>query len=157
VGRSAAVRVAIAVLVCWGVSTSGASDGVSLDDLTWLAGHWEGSAGGVGMEEFWTDPQGGVMVGLHRDVFPARPAFFEYLRIEQRESGVVYIASPRGGNATEFALVAVGEAEVVFENLEHDFPQRIIYRRQGELMIARIEGDVSGESKARQWEWRLRE
>ena len=51
--------------------------------------------------------------------------------------------------------VAAAEHEVVFENLEHDFPQRIIYRRQGDLMVARIEGDGPGETKARQWEWHL--
>ena len=96
------------------------------------------------------------MLGLHRDVTGGGPAFFEYLRIEQRASVVVYIASPRGGDATEFALVAAGATEVSFENSEHDFPQRIIYRRQGELLIVRIEGDVSGEPRARQWEWRMR-
>ena len=107
------------------------------------------------MEELWTEPAGGVMLGLHRDVTAGRPAFFEYLRIEQQKSSVVYIASPRGGAATEFALISAGAAEVVFENLEHDFPQRIIYRREGDLLIVRIEGEVSGETNARQWEWRL--
>jgi hypothetical protein len=33
----------------------------------------------------------------------------------------------------------------VFENLEHDFPQRIIYRRnQDGSLTARIEGDRGG-------------
>lgn len=134
-----------------------AADGVSLDDLGWMAGHWTGTEGDVSMEEYWTGPRGGIMVGVHRDVFSDRPPFFEYLRIEQRGSTVVYIASPRGQGATEFVLVSSGPAEVVFENLEHDFPQRILYRRQGDLMISRIEGDVSGVTKARQWEWRLKD
>lgn len=125
------IRFAVAVLAFWCVSTSEASDETSIDALGWLAGYWVGSAGDVAMEEFWTEPKGGIMLGLHRDVFPARPAFFEFLRIEQRESAVVYIASPRGEGATEFVLLSAGAAEVVFENLEHDFPQRIIYRRPG--------------------------
>ena len=86
----------IVIAGCVFVSVATASEGVSLDDLGWLAGFWVGSAGETTMEEIWTPPAGGVMLGLHRDMTPGRPAFFEYLRIEQRESEVVYIASPRG-------------------------------------------------------------
>jgi hypothetical protein len=43
----------------------------------------------------------------------------------------------------------------VFENPEHDYPQRIIYQREGNLLIARIEGEVSGEAKGQQWQWQL--
>jgi hypothetical protein len=30
----------------------------------------------------------------------------------------------------------------VFENLQHDFPQRIVYRRAADTLIARIEADT---------------
>ncbi len=76
--RSFMIRVAVAVLACWSVSSSEASDGTSIDALGWLAGYWVGSAGDVAMEEFWTEPKGGAMLGLHRDVFPARPAFSSF-------------------------------------------------------------------------------
>jgi len=147
--------VAFCPLVVWCLSGAVAADEASLDDLLWMAGSWEGSTGDVAMEEIWTEPRGGVMLGLHRDVPSDRPAFFEYLRIEQRESSVVYIASPRGKGATEFILVSADAAGVVFENRLHDFPQRIIYRRRGELLIARVEGDVSGDLRVEEWQWRL--
>jgi hypothetical protein len=128
-----------------------------LDDLAWMAGHWTGSSSDVVMEELWTAPAGGVMLGIHRDVSQGRDAFFEYLRIEARTSGLVYVASPRGVGTTEFALVRAGDAEVVFENPDHDFPRRIIYRRDGNLLIARIEGDIDGHTRSEQWEWGLRQ
>ena len=143
------------VVVCAGSPIAAATDGSSLSDLGWMAGHWTGSVGDVATEEIWTAPLGGIILGLHRDVRSARPAFFEYLRIEQRESAVVYIASPRGEKATEFVLVSAGPAEVVFENSEHDFPQRITYRREYDVVTARIEGVVSGDTTARQWTWHL--
>ena len=155
--RPALCGILCAVLVSGWPSIVSASDEAILDDLEWLAGHWRGEAGEVVMEEIWTQPRGGVMVGLHRDVFPERPAFFEYLRIEQRDSEVVYIASPRGQGATEFVLISAGPTDVAFENLEHDFPQRILYSREGDRLIARIEGEVSGEARSRQWEWRLQD
>jgi hypothetical protein len=34
--------------------------------------------------------------------------------------------------------------EVVFENGAHDFPQRIRYRRGGDMLFARIEGTRDG-------------
>lgn len=145
----------IVVLACASPSIVAASDEVSLDELAWMAGAWKGSAGDVSMEEFWTEPLGGIMLGLHRNIIPGRSPFFEYLRIEQRDSDVVYVASPRGLDATEFVLVSAGPAEAVFENQEHDFPQRIMYRREGDFMTSRIEGVLSGELMSRQWKWRL--
>ncbi len=153
--RSARVVGVLCVIVVASQVNLRAADRPSLEDLLWLAGSWVGSAGGTTMEEVWTEPAGGVMLGLHRDVTAGRPVFFEYLRIEQRESSVVYIASPRGTGATEFTLVSTGAAEVVFENPEHDYPQRIIYRREGELLIVRIEGEVSGETQGQEWQWRI--
>lgn len=129
----------------------GAAPGI--EDLRWMVGHWAGAAGGVEMEELWIEPKGGVMLGLHRDVTPAKPAFFEFLRIEDREGEVVFVASPLGSGETEFRLMDVGQQHVAFENLEHDFPQRIIYRREGEGLTARIEGVVEGKLESTEWSW----
>lgn len=105
------------------------------------------------MEEVWTSAKGGVMLGLHRDVSPGKAAFFEFLRIEERRDTMVYIASPRGLGTTEFKLVKVEDSVAVFENLEHDFPQRIIYRRVGNGLTARIEGIVDGTLEFTEWNW----
>jgi hypothetical protein len=124
-------------------------------DLSWPAGHWAGSEEDVSSEEWWTSMAGGVMLGLHRDVSRSEQAFFEYLRIVEREDGIVYIAQPLGRPPTEFSLKEVGKEHVVFENSTHDFPQRIIYRvsRQGSLVV-RIEGEVDGEERSSEWQWR---
>ena len=36
-------------------------------------------------------------------------------------------------------------------NLAHDFPQRVIYRRDGERLAARIEGTVGGQARGKEW------
>ena len=100
----------------------------SLDSVAFLAGTWTGEEGGVAMEEHWTTPAGGLMLGLHRDVAPGKAAFFEFLRIEATPKGIVYLASPKGAPATTFPLVESAGNRAVFENREHDFPTRIIYR-----------------------------
>jgi hypothetical protein len=126
----------------------------SLDSLSWLEGHWRGEGGGVRMEEVWMSGEGAVMPGVHRDLFDNGRSFFEYLRIELRPSGIVYLASPRGESTTEFPLRESSDSFVLFENPEHDFPQRIEYRRDGELLTVSIEGNANGETRRRSWQWK---
>jgi len=147
----------LAVIVWCGAALASGEEAPELGDLGWMSGHWVGQSGDVGMEEFWTTPEGGVMVGLHRDVFPDASSFFEFLRIVATDRGLTYIASPRGAGTTEFTLVSLDGRSVVFENLAHDFPQRIIYRRVGDQLKARIEGEVNGVLKTTEWTWDLAE
>ena len=106
-------------------------------------------------EEFWSEPAGGVMLGLHRDVFPDDSSFFEFLRIVSTDQRITYVASPRGVGTTSFALVEIDGQSATFENPGHDFPQRIIYRREDDRLIARIEGETDGGPAAREWVWEL--
>jgi hypothetical protein len=100
-------------------------------------------------------PAAGVMLGIHRDVDSAGFVWFEYLRIEMQAGGMVYAAMPGGRPAVQFAFKEGGRNHVVFENLENDFPQRIIYRLNDDgTLLARIEGLENGTVKAREWMWR---
>lgn len=117
----------------------------SLDPVAFLAGTWAGEEGGLSMEEHWTPPAGGLMLGLHRDVAKGKAVFFEFLRIEATPKGIVYLASPKGAPATPFPLVESVGNRAVFENREHDFPTRIIYRLTSDGSLhARVEGTKKG-------------
>ena len=69
-----------------------------------------------------------------------------------------YVAVPEGQNITLFALVEYTPKKFVFENLEHDFPQKIIYEfhKDGKLTAA-IEGNVDGENRRKEFSFRLGE
>ncbi len=116
----------------------------TLADVAWIAGSWATAGGPTLTEELWMEPRSGLMLGLNRSS-PADgsgQASFEYLRIEERADGVVYVASPGGGRATDFRLVSCSPEEAVFANPEHDFPKRIIYARKGQDGLeARAVGD----------------
>lgn len=125
-----------------------------LASLVWMAGRWVGESDGVRMEEYWTDPIGSVMVGLHRDVPPGGRVFFEYLRIVSREDGVFYIAQPKGGPPTEFKLVNQEPQRAVFENPTHDDPQRIVYRLDADGRLrAEVHGKLDGTGGRSAWSW----
>lgn len=67
------------------------------------------------------------MLATARTVSNDKMVAFEYLRIVERDGGLVYIAQPGGGSPTEFVLSKLEGKRAQFENLRHDYPQRISY------------------------------
>src|SRR5262245_31804725 len=98
-----------------------------IEDLAWFEGRWEGEQDGLATEAQWTSLKGGALLGLHRDVKGGRMVSFEFLRIQAAPEGIVYYASPRSRPPVPFALVESAGRRAVFENKQHDFPQRILY------------------------------
>jgi hypothetical protein len=107
---------------------------------TWMAGSWRLK----NVEEHWTAADGGMMVGMSKTA-GAKKTAFEFLRIAEVDGKLAYIAMPQGRPATIFPLKSSEASKVVFENLKHDFPQRIIYWRDGEKLCARVEAGDKGE------------
>lgn len=126
-----------------------------LEKLGWLAGSWALDSAGTRSEEHWTAPRGGLMVGMNRLVIGGRARAFEFLRIREQGDTIAYLASPGGRAATAFPLKELGERRVVFENLAHDFPQRVIYwlADDGRLR-ARVEGMMKGRLASEEYLWR---
>lgn len=115
----------------------------TISDLSWISGDWQTAPGGrAQIEEHWTSVAGGSMLGMSRTVAGEKTAEFEYLRIEQRADGVYYVAHPKARcPGTDFKLTKASATEVVFENPQHDFPKRIIYRKTGtDSLTASIDG-----------------
>jgi hypothetical protein len=126
----------------------------AIADLAWMAGSWTGESRGIQMEEHWTAPKGNSMVGIHRDIGKGRTLLFEFLRIEQQGDQIVYLSMPNGRSpATPFPLKELSGTRVVFENPAHDFPQRIIYWKDGNDLRARIEGTRNGKTAGEEWRW----
>jgi hypothetical protein len=124
---------------------NGAAQRAPVDTLRWLAGCWvtEGSRGST-IEEQWMSPSGGMMLGMSRTVRDGAVREYEFVRIYAAGDTLVYAAMPSRQTPTEFRARSVSRDEVVFENPAHDFPQRVRYRKSGELLIASVEGDRDG-------------
>jgi hypothetical protein len=142
----------VTVLCAGGAPGRARRQGPALDDLAWMAGHWASEHDGARTEELWLAPAGGLMLAVNRTTPKSGGAAFEFLRIEQRKSELVYVASPSGRSATEFPLADVGEGFVQFENPEHDFPKVIRYElgKDGALH-ARVS---DGHEQAMEWTWK---
>ncbi|MCM2315029.1 MAG: DUF6265 family protein [Thermoanaerobaculia bacterium] len=134
-------RSVLALSIVFAASFVLADDSPDIDALGWMAGAWSVAADDRLVEEIWMAPAGGTMIGAGRTVNGDKTKFFEFLRIVEKDGTLVYIASPRGGATTEFAMSQIGASSVTFANPKHDFPQKITYRRDADKLCARVEGE----------------
>jgi len=112
-----------------------------LDRLGWLAGCWEMKRGGRTTLEMWMPPDGGLMLGASRTTANGTVREFEHVRLRADGGRLVYTALPSGQAEASFTSTEVSDSGFTVQNPEHDFPQRIIYRRRGaDSLVARIEG-----------------
>ena len=113
----------------------------TLSDVSWISGDWQTAPGGRRqIEEHWTAAAGGSMMGVSRTIAGDKTVEFEYLRIEQRADAIYYVAHPKARcPGTDFKLTRATATEAVFENPQHDFPKRIIYRKTDDGLTASID------------------
>ena len=141
-----AIGLALAVAAI-GVGEADASQSARLD---WLSGRWIQEEGGRWAEESWSDARGGVLLGTSKTGHDAALTGFEFMRIAaDREGRLSFYGLPQGTTPVAFRLVSSGERSAVFENPLHDYPQRISYRREGDVLTATI-SDIGG-GKAVTW------
>ena len=153
--QTSRIVIPLVVIAMVGFSVGVGARTTDLSGLVWMAGNWSGVQGGVEMEEYWQQPKGNTMLGLHRDVAGGRTVSFEFARIEATPEAITYWASPGGRPATPFRLIEQKGKRVVFENAKHDFPQRVIYWLDDDgALHAKIEGTMNGKPAAEEWTWR---
>jgi hypothetical protein len=95
------------------------------------------------------------MLGVGRTVKNGQTVSFEFMQFRQENDSLVYLAQPQGGPRVPFRLVKSGAEEMTFENLKHNFPQRIIYRHKGQgLLLASIEGMQNKQMERQEFQMR---
>ena len=116
-----------------------------------MAGCWEkiDDAKKMIISEQWMKPAGDAMLGIGRTVKSGRMTGYEFMRIEQTPDGIVFISKPKENlTETTFRLLRSTLTEFVFENPNHDFPQRVIYKVSESTLTGRIEGKLNGKDRA---------
>ena len=116
----------------------------TVEDLSWLSGCWQGRQGTATVEEIWSKPAGTTMLGLGRTVSNNRTVSFEFMQFREQDGVLAFLPQPQGGAQVRFPLKESTRAKMTFENLNHDFPQRVSYGRKGNLLLASVEGIEKG-------------
>lgn len=140
-------RLAIAFVVALTFSAGARADEADLAKLSWLAGCWKNDGAEPGSGEMWMPPAGGTMLGVSRTVKQGKTIAHEFMQIRATAPGkLAFIAQPSGQREATFPLLRLTDTVAIFENLEHDFPQRVIYGIDPDgRLSARIEGMSKGE------------
>ena len=123
---------------------------VTIDSFAFMKGCWaiERPERKVQIIEQWMAPAGATMIGMSRTVRDGKTTGWEYMRIEVSDAGVFFVSKPKENREeTLFRFKPSSTNEAAFENPDHDFPQRVIYRANGsDTLNARIEGKQNGKS-----------
>jgi hypothetical protein len=127
---------------------------IAAPDFSWMVGTWSETKDGTTTREMWMPPLDGAMSGVTQTNAGGKLVSVEVASITSEPAGVTFTARPQGQPPTAFVLKPGKAGEAVFENLAHDFPQRVIYRRCGPDLCARIEGTMNGKAQGMDWRYR---
>ena len=116
--------------------------------LKLFPGKWKMETDKADIYEEWKVVNETELVGKSYSVDNGVKAISEILYLKKFGDQWAYVAVPEGQNIALFALVEFTPKKFIFENKEHDFPNRISYEfHKGGKLTAAIEGEVDGEFK----------
>ena len=120
----------------------------------WMTGAWAYEDQNSWADEYWTPPRGDMMIGASRSGTGETLDFWEQMRIQKEDDGAVVLWAVSGDQRpVRFKATVSAENSIVFENPDHDYPQRIYYWREGKELKAEI--SLMDGSKAVQFSFRL--
>lgn len=145
-------RIAVLILSATAFIFSSCTSGEEkINQLSWLLGTWEGiDDNELLFVEVWNKGAGTWMDGKGATLTPDGDTLFkETLKIELVEGVPYYVATvPQNPGPVLFKLTESSESHCVFENLDHDFPQRIEYTLQSNsTLFVKLEGLENGVPK----------
>lgn len=123
-----------------------------IEKAGWLIGSWQNVSENEISAEIWEKKNDSVFIAKSFVLVNKDTVFSESIRIEQRGNSLFYIPTVKEqnqGHAVEFVLVSSNEDQLVFENLKHDFPQKISYTKiTHDSIVAEISGIEEGKQKS---------
>jgi len=119
-----------------------------LNQLGPLKGTWQAEVHGKMIYETWRSDGNEELTGMSYKLNAKDTTVFEKTKIVNRNNKLSYIAkvsNQNEGKDVAFKLVSASNKTFVFENPEHDFPQRVVYQFLSvDSLHAWIEGKYKG-------------
>jgi hypothetical protein len=118
--------------------------GKDFDKLSWLEGSWSRTNAKPGRtaSESWTKGKGKEWIGIGASLKGTDTSFVEKLKIVIKDNSIFYVADvAENKGPVYFKMIEVSNDGFVCENLQHDFPKRISYKKEGNSLKAVTSGD----------------
>ena len=99
---------------------------ISIDDMAWIAGNWNGEMMGGQFEETWNAPLGGEMMGMFKLASDGKVSFYEIMTIVPEENSYVLrlkhfspglVGWEEKDKSVEFPLLTTSSDEIRFDGL----------------------------------------
>lgn len=117
-------------------------------------GKWKLNVNNSEVYEEWIMESETELTGKSYSINNGEQDIGEVLFLKKYAGTWAYVAIPEGQNITLFKLINYSSNEFVFENEEHDFPQRIIYEfSDDDKLSVAIEGIVNGKMKRKEFNY----
>jgi len=117
-----------------------------IDDYSWMLGTW--LAHGLEFFEVWEKQDDSTYIGKAYKELGVDSTLNEVISFEYRKGEFFYVPTVRkqnNGQPVVFKCVNPDLEFIQFENLEHDFPNRIVYFKRGPVhMDVKIESVTNG-------------
>jgi hypothetical protein len=109
-----------------------------LKDSEWLIGAWENQSEEGIFTETWSKPNDSTLTAGSFFIKEKDTLHFENVQLVEKDGELVYKTTIKGQNNDKpisFSLISETENELVFENLQNDYPQKIKYLRNSKTAI----------------------
>jgi hypothetical protein len=127
----------------------------NLNSASWLIGVWVYQSPKGDIFESWKKLNDSLFVGHSYTMVGSDTITAEEIRLVEQNGDVNYIPSVPDQNMglpVKFKLISMTDNELIFENPEHDFPQRILYQRlTDDSLVAEISGPMKGEHRSQRF------
>jgi hypothetical protein len=114
----------------------------------WLIGQWENKSEEGILTENWSKPNDSTLAAGSFFIKEKDTLHFENIVLREKEGELIYETIIKGQNNDKpisFPLLSETENELVFENLQNDYPQKIKYQRNSKSAITiSISGTQTG-------------
>jgi hypothetical protein len=112
----------------------------------WMAGCWQAQTRNDTLEEYWTVPRGGVMLGVSRLVHNDSLITYEQNRIEERGARIVLISHVSGDSVREYTATRVATDIAAFDT-PGEVSEHIRYLRHADTLRVRFARDEGGRER----------
>lgn len=121
----------------------------------WLLGNWENNSDVGNLSENWTQVNDSTFQGQSYFIKNKDTLHSESIVLRQIGEELTYNAKVEGQNNNEsipFKLKSITAKQMVFENVKHDYPQKIVYNKiTNDSLVAIVSGIQQGKPSSEQY------
>ena len=144
-GRILFIAIAGLLVFCaWSVKHTN-----DINKTEWISGTWENKTKRGSIFETWSKTTENELSGKSYMVKGQDTIVFENIRLVQEKEGIFYIPVVKNQNEglpVRFVAKTISDTKLIFENIEHDFPQIISYTKMSsDSLVAEISGTKNGQ------------